>query len=411
MKRLVGITIAYLLIIITQIKAQENAVDINRLGGNTIELRDNRGSAVKKFFLQDSLDRNWSTYHYVDGGAFSALVSKNASEVFFLKGDSAMVEGWPEPHYALQGSAYYMFDDQLYGYGGYGFWTSKNILRFWNTKKGWVPVLTSSDSPALIPAHNSVLSIQDSIVLIIGGETTDARNPFVRNDLKIIQKVNLSSRKVELIDIKNKLNQDNLLIRTDSVLVFEGFDKLIALSLHDLALNEILLTEDIVLSIENLNEEANNERMLLKRFKYSRDLDQVVDVDWVPVAIVVTLVLAFLIRSALTKSKNVTKGVFIEGNSLKCGSNVCVLVDEEIDILKYLKENGSAQSEEINMIFSSDLSISHLNRLRSSAIKNINNQVMSLTNNDVVEIIGSRKAKRDSRMREYFLNSDITIKN
>ena len=75
--------------------------------------------------------------------------------------------------------------------------------------------------------------------------------------------------------------------------------------------------------------------------------------------------------------------------------------------MEFLKMNSSAVASDINELFSTDLSLSHKNKLRSAAIKNINSQCRTVAGQKIGEVIKSRKAEKDSRMTEYYLDQDL----
>lgn len=126
-----------MLIAITQMYSKEKKLKIKDVDPLIIEIYDDREGTESIYYLNDSVNRDWSTYGYAGAEAgISFFVSEYASEVVILKGDSAIIQGWPEHHFALQHSAYTVYQEKIFGFGGYGYWTSKNILRFWNSEKG-----------------------------------------------------------------------------------------------------------------------------------------------------------------------------------------------------------------------------------------------------------------------------------
>ena len=412
MKRFTVFTIACMLIAITQMYSKEKTLKIKDVDPLIIEIYDDREGTESMYYLNDSVNRDWSTYGYAGAEAgISFFVSEYASEVVILKGDSAIIQGWPEHHFALQHSAYTVYQEKIFGFGGYGYWTSKNILRFWNSEKGWIPFLTSSKSPPLTPSHNSILVIKDSIALIIGGETTDKRNPFVRENLKMIQKVDLRTRMLDQIEIDFVLNQDLLLIQKDSLLIFKGAGELISIDLVNMKLNQTLLTEDLDLAIQNLHRDVKYEKYIIGHINSDSIVGPSNTSQWyfIPTGILFLIVVLIIYRKFYRPTQLQSRKISLQVDRIIYGTNSTSLTNDEIEILDYLMKNGDGNTHELNSRFSSDLSISHLNKLRSTAIKGINAKVKILSNNEIDEFICSRKARKDSRMVEYFIHSNFRM--
>jgi hypothetical protein len=397
-----------MLITITHISAKDRYQIIRNHSPSLVEIVDTRKATVELYYLKDSLNRNWSTYTYLEeeGKGISALVSNYASEVFLFQGDSLIRQGWSENHYALQHSAYDIFNGVIFGFGGYGYWTSKNILRFWNAEKGWVPILISDQSPVLMPSHNSTLLVRDSMAIIIGGERTNSRNPFLREEVNLIQIVNLNNRKVEQIEIKFDLSQDQLVLKNDSLLVFKDEAELISFNPLKMTLHQTVITEQIDLLLQNdlLNEKY--EEKLINLLNLEADDSPNKRFIWtVSSAFILLLMFVFRLNQKSNRINKVeTKQIFIKEDTIILGENSTVLSTYEIDILNYLMENRFGTTQDLNSQFSTELSNSHLNKLRSEAIKGINRKIQILSNNQTDELIRSRKAKKDSRMVEYFID-------
>ena len=414
MKRFKGIVIAYMMITIATINAQEKKVRINSITPNTIELtRGINGENKKSYLLEDSLVRTWSNYALVEEiGGLSALISNYASEIFILKDDSALQRGWPTPHYALQNSAYAIYDGKIYGYGGYGFWTSKNILRYWTDEKGWVPILTSDTSEALSPSHNSVLVIRDTTAYIFGGEATDSRNPFIRSANKLIQIVNLNTREVTKTDISYELNQANLVMENDTLVIFKGIGKLFAYNLVNKKITETTINEELDLALQIKIGTADFEKIIAEHVSQEKPISTWSRANTIRAGLaglLILLILLFLRNSIILSQKSSAK-IFLENDSIRYGNNKATFSSEQIKLIRTLMNVDFARAENLNALFSSELSASHLNKLRSQTIKSINDQIRILTNNNIDEFICTRKAKHDSRMVEYYMPDTYKLK-
>lgn len=399
------ITIAFILIAITSVSASGKGGKAHRNNVKSIELLLHKG--LEEYDFNDTLVNDLSSYIYVEGsGDLAALVSNVASQVFLITTDSISKQGWPNEHYALQNSAYAIYNDQLYAYGGYGFWNSKNILRFWTSNEGWVPILVSEDSPALIPSFNSVLIIRDSIAYIIGGETTDFKNPFNRKKLNIIQKVDLKNKSVNIYDFEYYLSQDNLIIQNDSCLVFKLNNNLVYIDIDNFKISQTLINENLHLLLRELSVDDYLELIHnLNEPKKSLFLSNYVKIKWIFTPILIAIIF-FVFKKINYKYINVLE---IDGIYVKYGSKKFSLEDGELEIIHFLKVNGPCLAVKINSLFPPDLSLSHVNRLRSNIISNINRKVEIMTEGKIVSLICSRKATNDSRMTEYFLLDSVNI--
>jgi len=413
MKRFKVIAITCMLITITHIYAKDRFRIIRNHSPSLVEIVDTRKATTELYYLKDSLNRNWSTYTYVEDElkGISALVSNYASEVFLFQGDSLIRQGWSENHYALQHSAYDIFNGVIFGYGGYGYWTSKNILRYWNVEKGWVPILISDQSPALIPSHNSTLLVNDSMAIIIGGERTNSRNPFLRDEVNLIQIVNLNNRMVEQIEIQFDLGQDQLLLKNDTLLVFKVDAELISFNPLKMIFNQTVITEQIDLLLQNYLLNEKDEEKLINQLNLEADDSLDKRIIWLlSSALILLLIFVFRINQKSNRINKVeTKQILLRGDTIILGENSTVLTTYEIHVLNYFMENRFGTTEDLNSQFSNELSNSHLNKLRSEAIKGINSKIRILSNNQIEELIHLRKSKKDSRMFEYFIDPEYRL--
>ena len=378
---------------------------------DSLKLQLSHDSAVDTLYLNEVVIRDWTTYDIVFNDSSYALISEYSSEVFIALGDTLYRQGWDLPHYALQKSSHAIYQNKLFAFGGYGYWTTKRILRYWDEKEGWVPMVLSPQSQDLYPAHNAVMVIKDSTVHIIGGEYSDEKNPFSRKLVPYIQTLDLKRMEVSFKEIDVDLNQDNFLGNANDSLFFMANGELICYNISDSKLLSGSVSPEIY-KANKFNDWEGLKRAIkadstwtkynIPSSKFSDDSRQKY---YYILLLIIPLFFVMLIRR---RSRNNIKEQRLECSDsfISFESNHYYFNEFEAQIISYLKGKDWVKAIEINNLISEDISNSHKNKLRNEAIRNLNAQARTISHS-MYSLIEVQKDKSDLRMTTYRLNIDL----
>ena len=378
---------------------------------DSLKLQLSHDSAVDTLYLNEVVTRDWTTYDIVFNDSSYALISEYSSEVFIALGDTLYRQGWDLPHYALQKSSHAIYQNKLFAFGGYGYWTTKRILRYWDEKEGWVPMVLSPQSQDLYPAHNAVMVIKDSTVHIIGGEYSDEKNPFSRKLVPYIQTIDLKRMEVSFKEIDADLNQDNFLGNANDSLFFMANGELVCYNISDSKLLSGSVSPEIYKANKfndweglkrAIKEDSTWTKNNIPSSKFSDDSRQKY---YYILLLIIPLFFVMLIRR---RSRNNIKEQRLECSDsfISFESNHYYFNEFEAQIISYLKGKDWVKAIEINNLISEDISNSHKNKLRNEAIRNLNAQARTISHS-MYSLIEVQKDKSDLRMTTYRLNIDL----
>ena len=175
--------------------------------------------------------------------------------------------------------------------------------------------------------------------------------------------------------------------------------------------NQTVITEQIDLLLQNYLLNEKDEEKLINQLNLEADDSLDKRIIWLlSSALILLLIFVFRINQKSNRINKVeTKQILLRGDTIILGENSTVLTTYEIHVLNYFMENRFGTTEDLNSQFSNELSNSHLNKLRSEAIKGINSKIRILSNNQIEELIHLRKSKKDSRMFEYFIDPEYRL--
>jgi hypothetical protein len=132
---------------------------------------------------------NDTLYKRIQSDHKTFFVSTVSSNVVILERDTIKSYGSDAPHYAFQGFKPFVYNEDLYTLGGYGFWRVNPYLLKFDTLKGWLPIELGSDyTPTIDP---DIILRNDTLVAVGGKKLGDKIHQFVDVD------------KIQFIPLKN----------------------------------------------------------------------------------------------------------------------------------------------------------------------------------------------------------------
>jgi len=378
---------------------------------DSLKLQLSHDSSLDTLYLNEVVTRDWTTYDIVYNDSSYALISEYSSEVFISLGDTLFRQGWNLPHYALQKSSHAIYQNKLFAFGGYGYWTTKRILRYWDEKEGWIPMVLSPRSQDLYPAHNAVMVIKDSVVHIIGGEYSDEKNPFSRKLVPYIQTIDLKHMEVSFKEIDADLNRDNFLGITNDSLFFMDNGNLVCYNIKD----GILLSGSVspeIYKANKFNDWEGLKRAVItdsiwpeNNIPTSGFIDNSGQSYYYILVLMIPLLFVLIIRRRLRNNGKEQRLVCTD-SFISFASNQYCFNEFEAQIISYLNGKDWVKATEINSLIHEEISNSHKNKLRNEAIRNLNAQAKTISQSEI-RLVEVQKDKYDLRMTNYRLNSDL----
>ena len=398
-----------------------SAQDLSRYSASyasdsVVVIFDEREARSYYYEIKCNYSLDFTNYTIMHNDSSFYLISNTSSEIFRSENNELSHFGSDIQHYALQHSPYIFVDTTLFSFGGYGFWTTKNILRTWDNDEGWLPVIFPESSKVLKSSHGACLHYSQSILYIVGGSLTSDKNALTDFAVPFLQKVNLLNRDVEIERLPIDINLDKLIYRTGDSLIVRSDNEIF---LYQISLNTALNLEPTEKYYKALQQEA----MFLqgtsfynssKAVKYPFDDFFLVSAVKNPFSITLELVIGFFIWLFMViiiiriKHKK-PKRVSYKDNCIQCGKNTLLLEPYEAEIMRLFTHNGTLTSEVIATVLPENISESHRNRTKLELIKSINQKIANISSQTDVDAITRHKDFRDSRMSVYSLREDIII--
>ena len=382
-----------------------------------IDIRDKLEEISYHFIIKSDYTPELADFTIIHNDSSFYLISNTSSEIFRSKNNTLLHFGSNIQHYALLHSPYIFIDTSLFSFGGYGFWTTKNILRTWDNDEGWLPVIFPESSKVLKSSHGACLHYSQSILYIVGGIVTSDKNALTDFAVPFLQKVDLLNRDVEIERLPIDINLDKLIYRTGDSLIVRSDNEIF---LYQISINTALNLEPTEQYFKALKQDAlflegTSFYSPSRAVKYSFDefflISGIKDTVSLTLEIVVGSVILLLIVLIIVviKRRNKTELVSFKDNTIQCGKNTVLLKPSEAEIMRLFAYNRTLTSEAIARVLPEHISDSHRNRIKLELINSLNQKIADISSQTEVDAITKRKDVRDSRMTVYVLRLDIII--
>ena len=358
-----------------------------------------------------------SDYTIIYNDSSFYLISNTSSEIFRSANNELSHFGSDIQHYALQHSPYIFVDTTLFSFGGYGFWTTKNILRTWDNDEGWLPIIFPESSKVLKRSHGAVLYYSDSILYIAGGIVKSDKNALKDVTVPFLQKVNLLKRDVEIERLPIDINLDKLIYRTGDSLIVRSDNKTF---LYRISINTAINLEPTEEYYKTLKQDAlflegTSFYSPSRAVRYSFDDFFLISGIEDPVSLTLEIIVGFVILLFIVliiiviERRNKTEKVFFKDDTIRCGKNTVLLQTNEAEVMRLFAYNRTLPSEAVARALPEHISYSHRNRMKLELINSLNQKIADISGQTKLDAITKRKDIRDSRMSVYSLREDITI--
>ena len=403
-----------------------------------------KGFGMKKIaFNHAEYPAKLQEYKFFNIGKKTYLVHEGCGPVLEFRNDSIVRVDKSFLHRNQFGAARFVYNNEIYFYGGYGLFTYKNILTKYDFQTGeWIEIQTLSNSEQL-PRAYAFSFIENNELYLCEGITKDVNQ--IQNELPIdnvVWKLNMSSMKWSCIgqlssNLKmshffnyfklnnkiylfsrtfNELDIKSNSISTYSCKLFSGFSS---------AYNEGDLFVGI--TINNNTKNYCFTTFPLSRYKGELKTTSVfiepLDIDY-RIKIALAFILLFCLLLILIFRKNIKEklvpfsGITYNQNKelyMLKGKPITVFEESEKRLLRYLVEsNNQFQSlNNLNQLFENNgqsETISAIVKRREQAVSGLLTKVSKITGIEENKLILERKNSTDKRIKDILLLPNLLKK-
>jgi hypothetical protein len=319
-------------------------------------------------------------------------------------------------------------------YGGYGFWTFKDYITFFDKATGQWEILNIKSE--YIPAERwkAVFQVIDQKLYVLGGRNNPKGS--VNKDIALDDFFYLDLTQNKFVDL-GKINPktpikyslaSNVIIDNKKAylekdrIVFFDFKKDSIKSYYKKNLFEGIDTQKPVLEHQNALYyiAKKNEKSFLIKFPISnlKDLKsvslQLSSNKTIPFQTPLAVFLAILIcwvSYKLFTYKDLLKGlVLFDEKRIYYGQESSLLSEQQLKLIRHLEKNSQITAIELNEIISSKKYVkSHFTLLRTAFVTEINSIYKSVTNNELA-LIEEIKDPLDNRYKIYRITKQLSQK-
>ena len=363
------------------------------------------------------------------------LVSNGAGPVFLKDGNSFKRIDNSSPHKNQFGGARFVFNNKIHIYGGYGFWSFKNFISFFDENiKQWD--LIYNDSKFIPPGRwKPIYNLINDKLFVLGGRTGSPGSQgqdepfsdvfyfdFSSKEFFNIGKLNpkltpnYSLFSLPKIDNNVFLLNNNLIKIDFESLMFTIYYKKMFSPLVDnkyptFIKNQTLYYISNLNGIKHINSFDLNQVNTNFESKTFSLLDKDSEISFLQYVLFGTfIILLFWTVLKIFSFKDYIKGLVLYDEKCIYFNNDRVLVNkEEQQLISFLSSNTFISAPKLNLIISNQkFTKSHFTALRYKLVNTLNHKLFLLTKNK--ECIIQTKHPKDNRIKVYKANSSIIKK-
>lgn len=342
------------------------------------------------------------------------------------------------------GAALFLHENKIFMYGGYGFWTYKDYLTYFDFSSNQWELYKLNPKNKFIPEGRwkSVFHKTKDTLYVLGGKTSFSGNTVIDRDLKDVFIIDFVSNTIKPV---SKQINPNLALLWSSSNGFEFYGQKAYLTLDGITLfsfkNNQSTTYSSYINGENvfkhkkqntpllsfsdsivfIKEEQDlktlsfiSKETILKSSKKTTDFF-ITQKAKIPYKNIIAISSAFFIVIFLfnlfSYKDYLNKFILHDEFWLYFASNKIMITEDQSKIIKILESKGEFSSLELNNVLSKKKTYakSHLTFLRQSFIEELNSVYNKLTG-DSEDLINSKKNPIDKRQIIYFAGKKISKK-
>jgi len=364
------------------------------------------------------------------------LVSNGAGPVFLKDGNTFKRIDNTSLHKNQFGGARFVFNNKIHIYGGYGFWSFKNFISFFDENiKQWD--LVYNDSKFIPPGRwKPIYNLINDKLFVLGGRTGSPGSQgqdepfsdvfyfdFSSKEFFNIGKLNPKLRPNYSLFSLPKIDNNIFLIYNNNItkidfisLTFTIYYKKIFMSMVDNKYPTFIRNQTLYF-ISTIDGEKQLNSFDLKRINKNFEsktfslLDDESEISFLQYVLFGTfIILLFWTVLKMFSFKDYIRGLILYDEKTIYFNNKRVLVSkEEQQLISFLSTNNFISAPKLNLIISKqEFTKSHFTALRNKLVTGLNKKLCTLTANE--SCIIETKHPKDNRIKVYKADSSIIKK-
>ena len=363
------------------------------------------------------------------------IISNGAGPVFRLDQNTFKRIDNSTLHKNQFGGARFVYNDKIHIYGGYGFWSFKNFITFFDENiKQWD--LFYNNSKYSPPGRwKPLYNLLDDKLYVLGGRSGPAGSMDQDESYSDIFYFDFLNKEfVSLGFINPKLKTKYSLFSQpkldDNIFLIDN-DKLIRINFNSLTVTNYIqknfflgidnkfptfIKSQKLFYISNLNGTKHLKFFDLKSIENNFETetfsllaeDKKVSLEQY-ILFGVLIFLVFWVILKIFSFKDFIKGLILyDDSNIYYNNQSAPITSEEKELISYLSENIFITAPQVNKIISNQkFAKSHFTSLRSKLVNGLNKKLFLLTNNE--KCIIETKNPNDKRVKAYKADSDSSI--
>ena len=401
----------------------------------------NEWQTLKYKFNQLPRTKFFSQYNFFHIEGKNFLVDKGCGEVYEFKNDSVIRIDNSFQHKNQFSSSAFVYNKEIYYFGGYGLFTFKNILTKFDFKtKEWELIKYSDYSKVPEPRQNALSFLNGNFLYIISGisedyDTTQTTGASIK--LNDIWKLDLLTKKWEFVGLLNvekellynfngnNTYQTNTKFLYDNSRLFEFDFKNNTLNFsepkekYSLSFNEKYNTEnnEIIYAIKSTDVNIISTKIIVESFKSYRgenyQTEQLFKENSIKYVALILVILIILFSFIFFKKRGIIKtdkNCIIFKNNLFLHKNKPInnLSTDEINLLSFFfsNYNNPIQMNEVVDFISKndDTSYNTLTKKKDTILNSLKQKLAFVLNINEDDLFIYQKNNEDKRIKEIQLN-------
>jgi len=382
----------------------------------------------------DNLDQlNHANFFTIINSKELYIISNGAGPVFVFKDNTFKRIDNSSLHKNQFGGARFVYNNKIHIYGGYGFWSFKNFITFFDNNISQWDLLYNESKYTPPGRWKPIYNLIDDKLYVLGGRSGSVDQDelfsdvfyfdFIEKDFVNIGKLNPKIRTSYSLFSAPKIEDNILILNNQSLtkidfknLTFTNYSKGKAFTgvdnkyptfvnnqnlfyISDLNGEKFLNSFDI----SSIDESFNSESFSLLKNPNNFSLK-----NYILFGLFIALVFWVILK--IFSFKDFIKGLILydEKNIYFNNNSVSITLNEKA-LIKYLSENPFITVPELNSIISDQqFAKSHFTSLRNRLLDKLNEKLFKLTN--IQKCIIETKNPRDNRIKVYKADSSIIKK-
>ena len=364
------------------------------------------------------------------------IVSNGAGPVFIYRNNTFERIDNSSPHKNQFGGARFIYNNKIHIYGGYGFWSFKSFITFFDENISQWDLLYNDSEYTPEGRWKPIYNILDDKLYVLGGRSRSAESINQDQSFSDVFCFDFISKEfINLGNINPKINpkytlfslpkiDNNILILNNAYItkidfknltftnyskekVFSVVDNKYPSFIDDKKLYYIseLNGEKLVNSIDiaSIDNEFNSETLPLIISESKISIAQYLFFG-------VFIAFVFWVILKIFSFKDFIKGLILyDENSIYFNNDSISITSNEKLLISYLSEKPLITATQVNRIISDQqFAKSHFTSLRNKLVGDLNEKLFILTNNE--KCIIESKHPKDNRIKTYRADSSIIKK-